>query len=144
MSNMAKRVHNVLKLATKLCILIFILQVEVFVNCRHGKWDSSKGTKIASSDDLVSELPGQPEAHFRHFAGYITVNEKNGRALFYWFYEADASHPEEKPLVLWLNGGNVINPTKHINEETIYIYIYVWRTLYDLPPSVEKKNNTFF
>lgn len=55
-------------------------------------------------EDLVTDLPCQPQVDFRHFSGYVTVDEKNGRALFYWFYEAIDS-PDEKPLVLWLNGG---------------------------------------
>ncbi|OVA00526.1 Peptidase S10 [Macleaya cordata] len=55
-------------------------------------------------DDLVRDLPGQPKVRFRHYAGYVTVSETNGRALFYWFYEASAQ-PQDKPLVLWLNGG---------------------------------------
>ncbi|KAG9442276.1 hypothetical protein H6P81_018130 [Aristolochia fimbriata] len=38
------------------------------------------------------------------YSGYITVNETRGRALFYWFFEA-TNEPEEKPLLLWLNGG---------------------------------------
>ncbi|KAJ6826973.1 serine carboxypeptidase-like 31 [Iris pallida] len=54
--------------------------------------------------DLVTQLPGQPGVGFRHYAGYATVDEKNGRALFYWFFEA-TSGSDEKPLVLWLNGG---------------------------------------
>ncbi|XP_047313348.1 serine carboxypeptidase-like 31 isoform X2 [Impatiens glandulifera] len=49
-------------------------------------------------------LPGQPEVGFRHYAGYVNVNAENGRSLFYWFYEA-STLPEERPLVLWLNGG---------------------------------------
>lgn len=57
-----------------------------------------------ASQDLVTNLPGQPAVDFRHYAGYVTVNETNGRALFYWFYEA-ATNPDQKPLVLWLNGG---------------------------------------
>ncbi|XP_050368614.1 serine carboxypeptidase-like 31 [Argentina anserina] len=56
------------------------------------------------SEDLVTNLPGQPSVEFQHYAGYVTVNETNGRALFYWFYEA-ATNPDLKPLVLWLNGG---------------------------------------
>lgn len=56
-------------------------------------------------EDLVTNLPGQPRVNFRHYAGYVTVDEKNGRSLFYWFYEA-STLPDEKPLVLWLNGGN--------------------------------------
>lgn len=59
---------------------------------------------ILGSQDLVMDLPGQPDVGFLHYAGYVTVNKKNGRALFYWFFEA-SSHPDEKPLVLWLNGG---------------------------------------
>ncbi|XP_022955040.1 serine carboxypeptidase-like 31 [Cucurbita moschata] len=61
-------------------------------------------TDHSRQDDLVTNLPGQPLVGFRHFAGYVTVHEPHGRALFYWFYEA-ASHPDQKPLVLWLNGG---------------------------------------
>ncbi|KAJ7954553.1 Carboxypeptidase [Quillaja saponaria] len=55
-------------------------------------------------DDRVIRLPGQPEVKFKQYAGYITVNETHGRALFYWFFES-TTKPEEKPLLLWLNGG---------------------------------------
>jgi serine carboxypeptidase-like clade 2 len=58
-------------------------------------------------EHLVTNLPGQPDVNFKHYAGYVTVNEQNGRALFYWFYEA-TTHPDEKALVLWLNGGKHI------------------------------------
>jgi serine carboxypeptidase-like clade 2 len=55
--------------------------------------------------DLVDALPGQPaEVGFRHFSGYVTVNETHGRAHFYWFFEA-THDVSKKPLVLWLNGG---------------------------------------
>ncbi|KAF9682027.1 hypothetical protein SADUNF_Sadunf05G0065500 [Salix dunnii] len=54
--------------------------------------------------DRVIRLPGQPEVTFKQYAGYVTVNESHGRALFYWFFEA-TENPEEKPLLLWLNGG---------------------------------------
>ncbi|KAK1325071.1 Serine carboxypeptidase-like 34 [Acorus calamus] len=57
--------------------------------------------------DLVDSLPGQPEIKFRQYAGYVTVNESHGRALFYWFFEAQ-SKPEEKPVLLWLNGGHYV------------------------------------
>ena len=59
-----------------------------------------------ASQDLVTNLPGQPSVDFQHYAGYVNVNETNGRALFYWFYEA-ATNPDLKPLVLWLNGGEL-------------------------------------
>ncbi|KAJ8751067.1 hypothetical protein K2173_016248 [Erythroxylum novogranatense] len=54
--------------------------------------------------DRISALPGQPPVTFSQFSGYVTVNEKHGRALFYWLTEAAIS-PQKKPLVLWLNGG---------------------------------------
>ncbi|KAG0544138.1 hypothetical protein BDA96_02G249200 [Sorghum bicolor] len=55
--------------------------------------------------DKITALPGQPDGvGFDQYSGYVTVDEKNGRALFYYFVEApqDAS---TKPLLLWLNGG---------------------------------------
>lgn len=56
-------------------------------------------------EDRVYELPGQPLVNFKQYSGYITVNESHGRALFYWFFEA-VDQPQQKPLLLWLNGGN--------------------------------------
>ncbi|KAG8367617.1 hypothetical protein BUALT_Bualt16G0090900 [Buddleja alternifolia] len=54
--------------------------------------------------DRISALPGQPPVKFSQFSGYVTVNEDQGRALFYWLTEA-TSNADRKPLVLWLNGG---------------------------------------
>lgn len=54
--------------------------------------------------DIISALPGQPPVNFSQFSGYVTIDENHGRALFYWLTEASFK-PEEKPLVLWLNGG---------------------------------------
>ncbi|XP_042425922.1 serine carboxypeptidase 1-like, partial [Zingiber officinale] len=55
--------------------------------------------------DKVVLLPGQPEGvHFDQYAGYVTVDRTNGRALFYYFAEA-AENSGSKPIVLWLNGG---------------------------------------
>nr|ACM17527.1 putative serine carboxy peptidase [Oryza australiensis] len=55
-------------------------------------------------EDLVARLPGQPVVGFRQFAGYVDVDEKAGRSLFYYFAEA-AEGAAAKPLTLWLNGG---------------------------------------
>ncbi|XP_051130850.1 serine carboxypeptidase-like 28 [Andrographis paniculata] len=55
--------------------------------------------------DKIVKLPGQPSnATFDQYSGYVTVDRKEGRALFYWLIEASRK-PESKPLVLWLNGG---------------------------------------
>ena len=55
--------------------------------------------------DKLESLPGQPQGvDFDQYSGYVTVDTKAGRALFYYFAES----PEDsssKPLVLWLNGG---------------------------------------
>ncbi|XP_042034096.1 serine carboxypeptidase-like 42 [Salvia splendens] len=55
-------------------------------------------------ENLVVGLPGQPPVKFRQYAGYVDVDLKNGRSLFYYFVEA-AEDPHHKPLTLWLNGG---------------------------------------
>ncbi|KAK4477054.1 hypothetical protein RD792_016256 [Penstemon davidsonii] len=53
--------------------------------------------------DHILSLPGQPQVSFSQYSGYVTVDPKAGRALFYWFTESEDS--STKPLVLWLNGG---------------------------------------
>ncbi|KAK6159367.1 hypothetical protein DH2020_006681 [Rehmannia glutinosa] len=53
--------------------------------------------------DMILDLPGQPKVSFSQYSGYVTVDPKAGRALFYWFTESENS--SSKPLVLWLNGG---------------------------------------
>ncbi|XP_057471924.1 serine carboxypeptidase-like 31 isoform X1 [Actinidia eriantha] len=84
--------------------LIASLSPEPVGGARHGKWSKEKKMNSWGCEDLVTNLPGQPKVDFQHYAGYVTVNEQNGRALFYWFYKA-STLPDEKPLVLWLNGG---------------------------------------
>ncbi|RHN77358.1 putative carboxypeptidase D [Medicago truncatula] len=55
--------------------------------------------------DKVKSLPGQPKGvNFDQYAGYITVDAKARRKLFYYFVESP-SNSSTKPLVLWLNGG---------------------------------------
>ncbi|KAJ9690370.1 hypothetical protein PVL29_012824 [Vitis rotundifolia] len=86
-------------------VLVSVFSMEPVMADRHGRqWTNDKGLNSLGNEDLVTDLPGQPAVDFRHYAGYVTVNEENGRALFYWFYEA-TTQPNEKPLVLWLNGG---------------------------------------
>jgi serine carboxypeptidase-like clade 2 len=68
--------------------------------------------------DKIMLLPGQPDGvDFDQYGGYITVDEKNGRALFYYFVEAlqDAS---TKPLLLWLNGGKDPTCDRHVCADT--------------------------
>jgi serine carboxypeptidase-like clade 2 len=79
---------------------------------------------LANEQDLVTGLPGQPDVSFRHYAGYVPVDESNGRAMFYWFFEA-MDLPKEKPLVLWLNGGNSIFLNYSCLHQQLTIFILI-------------------
>ncbi|KAI3742898.1 hypothetical protein L1987_60596 [Smallanthus sonchifolius] len=59
-----------------------------------------KGLK---ESDKIEKLPGQPYVKFDQYGGYVTVDESAGRALFYYFVEAEKSK-NSLPLLLWLNG----------------------------------------
>ncbi|KAJ0792650.1 putative carboxypeptidase D [Helianthus annuus] len=63
-----------------------------------------KGRK---ENDKIQKLPGQPYVKFDQYGGYVTVNETAGRAFYYYFVEAEKSK-ESLPLLLWLNGGNIV------------------------------------
>lgn len=71
--------------------------------------------KAEQEADRVVGLPGQPPVNFKHYAGYVTVNQTHGRALFYWFFQA-IDQPQHKPLVLWLNGGT---------SSSLILYLYI-------------------
>ena len=74
--------------------------------------------------DRVLKLPGQEfNVSFAHYAGYVTVSEESGRALFYWFLEAEQD-PDSKPLVLWLNGGQT-----SIYSYPLNVYFHLWNCL---------------
>ncbi|KAL6504493.1 hypothetical protein OROGR_026416 [Orobanche gracilis] len=99
------------------------------------------------AEDLVNSLPGQPNVTFRQYAGYVDVDGKNGRSLFYYFVEAD-ENPDEKPLTLWFNGGHyqifslsslrlgsdghirtktrIIIPAMKIQARDMYKFLLIW------------------
>ncbi|XP_057953390.1 serine carboxypeptidase 1-like [Malania oleifera] len=55
--------------------------------------------------DRILKLPGQPKGvNFNQYSGYVTVDPKAGKALFYYFVESP-KNSSTNPLVLWLNGG---------------------------------------
>ncbi|PSS13718.1 Serine carboxypeptidase-like [Actinidia chinensis var. chinensis] len=83
-------------LALALFPLIFFMVVESSL--------SSFDKSSHSTFDRINQLPGQPQVSYQQFSGYVTVDEKKQRALFYYFVEAEID-PASKPLVLWLNGG---------------------------------------
>ncbi|KAA3483885.1 serine carboxypeptidase-like 45 isoform X4 [Gossypium australe] len=60
----------------------------------------------SASCEVIKGLPGQPaNVGFKQYSGYILVQSQHGRALFYYFVEADSANPLAHPLTLWLNGG---------------------------------------
>ncbi|CAA0816587.1 Serine carboxypeptidase-like 40 [Striga hermonthica] len=88
--------------------------------------------------DLITKLPGQPPVPFKHYGGYVTVNEKAGRALYYYFVEANQYQANKLPLLLWLNGGpgcsslgygamEELGPFRvHSDGETLYENEHSW------------------
>ncbi|XP_020517393.1 serine carboxypeptidase-like 45, partial [Amborella trichopoda] len=63
-------------------------------------------TVIPFNSDLITQLPGQPpNSSFKQYSGYVLTDTNHGRALFYYFVEADAHDSISRPLTLWLNGG---------------------------------------
>ncbi|KAJ0915757.1 putative carboxypeptidase D [Helianthus annuus] len=120
----------------------FVLFVLISVNCSITLSESDPITQ--QKLDQVSNLPGQSfTVDFDHYAGYVTVNEESGRALFYWMTEA-THDPSSKPLILWLNGGpgcssiafgmaEEVGPF-HVNEDgkSVYLNPYSWNTVANL------------
>ncbi|CAN8326670.1 unnamed protein product [Cochlearia groenlandica] len=99
---------------------------------------SCEAVLTRKEQDKVTKLPGQNfNVDFAHYSGFVTTNEKLGRALFYWLFEA-VEDAKSKPLVLWLNGGpgcssvgfgeaEEIGPF-HIKPDgkTLYLNQYSW------------------
>ncbi|KAF2597805.1 hypothetical protein F2Q68_00009130 [Brassica cretica] len=81
-----------------------VLAVTMVVVVVTVQWFGCNFAEGYPEEDLVARLPGQPKVLFRQYAGYVDVDSETGRSLFYYFVEAD-THPETKPLTLWLNGG---------------------------------------
>ncbi|CAH9080464.1 unnamed protein product [Cuscuta epithymum] len=92
---------------------------------------------LREADKIVS-LPGQPlGVEFDQYSGYVTVDPKAGRSLFYYFAESHRNS-SAKPLVLWLAGGPgcssfgygsflQLGPFKvHSDGKTLYMNYYSW------------------
>ena len=56
------------------------------------------------SGEKISNLPGQPQVSFDQYSGYIVLNNKTNKSLFYWFQESQ-NNPSTDPIALWTNGG---------------------------------------
>ncbi|POO00493.1 Peptidase S10, serine carboxypeptidase [Trema orientale] len=69
--------------------------------------------------DKIVRLPGQPEVSFQQFGGYITIDEKQERALFYYFVEA-----ERDPFLSPLFYGLMEAPVVHLLD--LELSLHMW------------------
>ncbi|CAD6209953.1 unnamed protein product [Miscanthus lutarioriparius] len=68
-------------------------------------WQALAAGEGSKEADKIAALPGQPkDAVVQQYSGYVNLDDKAGKSLFYYFVEATAD-PATKPLLLWLNGG---------------------------------------
>jgi hypothetical protein len=51
----------------------------------------------------MKEPKGLCDSSSKSYSGYLDIAED--AHLFYWFFESRSKHPEQDPLVLWINGG---------------------------------------
>ncbi|CAL0302829.1 unnamed protein product [Lupinus luteus] len=62
-------------------------------------------TQSAPESSLIIQLPGfNGTFPSKHYAGYVTVDKKHDRNLYYYFTVSEGN-PSKDPVVLWLNGG---------------------------------------
>ncbi|XP_057767208.1 serine carboxypeptidase 24-like [Salvia miltiorrhiza] len=113
-----------------------ILLIAVVIVCLSSS--SARARSNAFAEEEIAALPGQPAVEFSQYSGYVTVDEEEGRALFYWLTEAARGGARAKPLLLWLNGGpgcssvaygasEEIGPFKiNKNASSLYLNQYSW------------------
>ncbi|KAF7137876.1 hypothetical protein RHSIM_Rhsim07G0231400 [Rhododendron simsii] len=104
----AKQIDNLNKLITESRTSVNPLKAEPWAEsgCAKVYSPANVGNQLGTMEgDKIDCLPGQPEGvDFDQYAGYVTVNQTAGRALFYYFVESP-KNSSTNPLVLWLNGG---------------------------------------
>lgn len=78
--------------------------------------EERRGGLLVDDVHLIESLPGGPPVSYSMRSGYITVDEKAGRALFFWFVEADVPGDSASvPLTLWLNGGKCLSSSPSVS-----------------------------
>ncbi|KAL5215865.1 hypothetical protein ABZP36_007266 [Zizania latifolia] len=97
-SSFIKNWQRVNRMQNLIFVLLFLLLTSQILHCYSDAYNEQEAGRVAF-------LPGQPRSpKVSQFSSYIAVNRQSGRALFYWFFEAQAL-TSQKPLLLWLNGG---------------------------------------
>lgn len=64
---------------------------------------------LSSSADehRVTNLPGLDDTSLQQWAGLLPVDDPATGKLFYWLFKADEDPDNNKPLIIWMNGGPV-------------------------------------
>ncbi|XP_019152737.1 PREDICTED: putative serine carboxypeptidase-like 23 [Ipomoea nil] len=96
--------------------------------------------------DKIDALPGQPTGvKFNQYSGYVTVDRKAGRSLFYYFAESP-QNSSTNPLVLWLTGGPGCSSIGNgaLNELGPFIVTSDGKTLFQNDYSWNKVANMLF
>lgn len=105
---MSSSSSSILLIRFALCnlLLVFIQYCLLLTNvtATHHHHHHHQHPSNSNLTDKIANLPGQPQVSFQQFSGYVTVDQKKHKSLFYYFVEAEVD-PSSKPLVLWLNGG---------------------------------------
>lgn len=76
-----------------------LVQHDAFVSQQEG----------SKEKDRIVSLPGQHQVSFAQYGGYVTVDPLAGSAYYYYFVEAHGSSTDSFPLLLWLNGGKILD-----------------------------------
>lgn len=118
------------KLEMKTTMLIFLISVVCLFSSVQSRVVNEASTEyspvhMAPQDGLKDGPHGlrQTQVSLPQHSEYVTVDPSAGRALFFWFAEADESSTQ--PLMLWLSRGSsnsdfaytktTNSPSKHTN-----------------------------
>ncbi|CAD5184059.1 unnamed protein product [Musa acuminata subsp. malaccensis] len=119
--------------SSRICLLLLVAGLAAVAAASYSPAEQQE-------QDRVARLPGQPRVDFAQYSGYVTVEARAGRALFYWLVEAPPS-AQPAPLVLWLNGGpgcssiaygasEELGPFRIDSDgKTLYLNPYAWNTV---------------
>lgn len=91
-----------------LAVLASLLQLSSAVDTEQVKLPNYENPIRNEVDDEVTNLPGlKVPINFRQFSGYLPADDSSSpkKFLHYWFVESQSGHPQQDPVVLWLNGG---------------------------------------
>lgn len=78
-------------------IFFTVLSLFLVLDSHHVR-AAPRGSRVTSVPGFVGSFPSN------HHAGYVTLDGKSGKNLYYYFVTSERN-PSKDPVVLWLNGG---------------------------------------